>query len=179
MRCAKYIISQHTSFTVVISTEQVNCIQLSMQQRLLLWLKTFRHSINVLMIIVLYCFINLALNPGVSTMIDTRNWQQWYCSERLLMKRSTPVTLQLIAAATCDVIICASPQCVLLSVIAPCTWPHHPTLCTLLCTLTWRHRQTVPEGWAGNLFCRMSVVREMEIPKDLVHTNKIDMYIVK
>ena len=73
MRCTKYIISQHTSFTVVISTEQVNSIQLSMQQRLLQRLKTFRHSINVLMIIVLYCFVNLALNQGVSTMIDTRN----------------------------------------------------------------------------------------------------------
>ena len=62
----------------MISTERVNCIQLSMQQRLLLVSKTFRHSIYVLLIVVLYCLINLVLNLGVLTSIDTRNWQQWY-----------------------------------------------------------------------------------------------------
>ena len=72
MRGAKYI-SQHTSFTLVISTERVNCIQLNMQQRLLLLLKTFRDSIHALMIIAHYCFINLALNLVVLTLIDTRN----------------------------------------------------------------------------------------------------------
>ena len=46
IRGTKYIISQHASFTLVISTERVNCIQLSMQQRLLLLFKTFRHSIR-------------------------------------------------------------------------------------------------------------------------------------
>ena len=45
MRGTKYIISQHASFTVAISTVRVNCIQLSVQQRLLLLLKTFRHNI--------------------------------------------------------------------------------------------------------------------------------------
>ena len=34
------------------------------------------------MIIALYCFINLALNLVVSTLIDTQNWQQWYYSVR-------------------------------------------------------------------------------------------------
>ena len=48
MRGTKYIISQHTSFTVAISTERVNCIQLSMQQRQLPLLKPFRHSIHAL-----------------------------------------------------------------------------------------------------------------------------------
>ena len=72
MRGRKYIISQHTSFTVAISTERVNCIQLSIQQRLLLLLKTLRHSICVRVIIVLYCFINLVLNL-VLTLRDTQN----------------------------------------------------------------------------------------------------------
>ena len=79
----KYIISQHTSFTAAISTERVNCIQLMQQLysiQLLLLFKIFRHSIYVLMIIVLYYFINLALNIGVSTSIDTRNWHLWYYS---------------------------------------------------------------------------------------------------
>ena len=73
MRGTKYIISQHTSFTVAISTERVNCIQLSMQQRLLLLLKTIRHSIYALIIVVHYRFINLALNLVVLTLIDTGN----------------------------------------------------------------------------------------------------------
>ena len=70
-------LTRHTSFTVVTSTERAKYIQLIMQQRLLQLLKTFRHSIYVLMIVVLYCFLNLALNLGVSTLIDTRNWRQW------------------------------------------------------------------------------------------------------
>ena len=73
MGLTKYIISQHTSFTVAISTERVNCIQLSMQQRLLLLSKAFRHSIYALIIVVHYHFINLALNLVVLTLIDTRN----------------------------------------------------------------------------------------------------------
>ena len=73
MRGTKYIISQQTYFTVAISTEPVNCIQLSMQQRLLLLLRTFRHSIYALIIVVHYRFINLALNLVVLTLIDTLN----------------------------------------------------------------------------------------------------------
>ena len=75
MRGTKYIISQHTFFTVAISTERINCMQLSMQQRLLLLLKTFRHSIYALIIVVYYRFINLALNLVVLTLIETLNWQ--------------------------------------------------------------------------------------------------------
>ena len=75
MRRTKYIISQHTSFTVAISTERINCIQLIMQQRLLLLLKTFKHSIYALIIIVHYRFIKLALNLVVLTLIETLNWQ--------------------------------------------------------------------------------------------------------
>ena len=75
MRGTKYIISQHTSFTVAISTARINCIQLSMQQRLLLLLKTFRHSIYALIVGVHYRFINLALNLVVLTLIETLNWQ--------------------------------------------------------------------------------------------------------
>ena len=45
MRGTKYIISQQTSFTVTISTELVNCIQLSMQQMLLLLLQTLTFNI--------------------------------------------------------------------------------------------------------------------------------------
>ena len=75
MRGTKYIISQHTSFKVAISSERINCIQLSMQQRLLLLLKTFRHSLYALIIVVHYRFINLALNLVVLTLIETLNWQ--------------------------------------------------------------------------------------------------------
>ena len=73
MRGTKYIISQHTSFTVAISNERVNYIQMSMLQRQLPLLKTFRHSIYALKIVVHYRFINLALNQVVLTLIDTRN----------------------------------------------------------------------------------------------------------
>ena len=75
MRGTKYIIFQHKSFTVAISTERINCIQLSMQQRLLLLLKTFKHSIYALIIAVRYRFINLALNLVVLTLIETENLQ--------------------------------------------------------------------------------------------------------
>ena len=71
MKGTKYIISQHTSFTVEISTERINCIQL----RLLLLFKTFRHSIYALIIVVHYRFINLALNLVVLTLIETLNFQ--------------------------------------------------------------------------------------------------------
>ena len=49
MRGTKHIISQHISFTVAISTERINCIvciQLSLQQRLQLLLKTFNICFN-------------------------------------------------------------------------------------------------------------------------------------
>ena len=84
---------QHTSFTVVISTERVNCTQLMQQLysiQLLLLLKTFSHSIYVLMIVVLYCFINLALNLGISILLDTGNWRQWYYSVRTLNETFHP-----------------------------------------------------------------------------------------
>ena len=57
MRGTKYIISQHTSVTVSISTERVNCIQLNMQRRLLLLLKTFRHSICALIMVKAYTLL--------------------------------------------------------------------------------------------------------------------------
>ena len=75
MKGTKYIISQHTSYTVAISTERINCIKLSMQQILLLSLKTSRHSIYALIIVVHYRFINLALNLVVLTLIETLNWK--------------------------------------------------------------------------------------------------------
>ena len=61
---------------IVISTELVNYIPLMQQLysiQLPLLLKTFRHSIYVLIIVVLYCFINTALNLVVSKLTDTRN----------------------------------------------------------------------------------------------------------
>ena len=73
MKGTKYIISQHTSFTVAISTERVNCIEPSMQQRQLPLLKTFRHSIYTLIIVVHYRSINLAMNLVILIFIDTRN----------------------------------------------------------------------------------------------------------
>ena len=71
------------------------------------------------MIVVLYCFINLALNLGVSTLLDTRNWRQWYYSVRTVNKTFAPVKSQLAGQPAYDVIICAlsavsSPLCYLL-----------------------------------------------------------------
>ena len=75
MKGTKYDISQHTLFTVAISTERINCIQLNMQQRLLLLFKTFKLSIYALIIVVHHRFINLALNILVLTLTETLNWQ--------------------------------------------------------------------------------------------------------
>ena len=114
----KYIISQHTSFTIAICTERVNCIQLSMQQRLLLLLKTFRHSIYVLIIVVLHCFINLELNLGLSTLIDIRNWRQWYYTVTTVNETFHPCN---VTARNGSHLVTSSfvrrQQCVLLSVI--------------------------------------------------------------
>ena len=96
-------------------------IQLSMQQRLLQLLKTLKHLIYGLMIVVLYCFYNLALKVVISTLIDAGNWlQRYYCPE-LLMKRLSSVTSQLAAAAILwrHHLCVRRLECVLLSVITP------------------------------------------------------------
>ena len=109
MRGTKYIISRNTSFTVAISTERVNCIQLrgsylshwmstytTERQRQLPLLKTFRHSIYALIIVVHYRFINLVLNLVVCRYSKLT---AIILVSGLLMKLLLYVTSQLAAAA--------------------------------------------------------------------------------
>ena len=70
------------------------------------------------MIVVLYCFVNLALNLGVLTLIDTRNWRQWYYSLRTVNETfdHSDVTARCGSHLVTSSIV-RRLQCVLLSVI--------------------------------------------------------------
>ena len=101
--------------------------------QLILFLKTFRHSIYVLMIVVLYCFINLALNLGFSTLTDARNWQQWCYGVRTVIETFDPCSVTArsgIHLVTSSLwVVCSAFSSQLLLLVNHYTTGRNPHLC--------------------------------------------------
>ena len=115
-----------------------------MQQRLLLLSKTFRHSIYVLLIVVLYCFVNLALKLVISTLIDTRNWRQWCYSVRTVNETLTPVLWRHHLCVICNAF---SSQLLLLGLHGRqwSTLYHCTDYSRVHCTTAWTTVSTLPQ----------------------------------
>ena len=112
--------SINPALTVCNWCNRIQLIQKLYGIQLSLLLKAFRPSIYVLIIVVLHCITNLALNLGISTSIDARYWRQWYYNVRSVNETFDPCD---VTARSASYLVRSSfvrrLQYVLLSVITP------------------------------------------------------------